>query len=516
MPPAPTRRTFGLSVLAACTAGLAAACGKKRGHAPQQDTTAGAQEEVQIDASRALGAFDRLSGVHGSPAPIVEGEPDLTAGFREVGIERARFPQDCYPNTLTLAGVFPDERADPDVPASYRFEGIDRHVKAARAAGARVLWQSSYDVGGSDRWVGLNLGGRAPEDLERWSRVVTRCLEHFNNGWAGGLEGAVQEVEFVNEPDGLGGFNGPHAKRLLPAFLAFLDTVTRYNQAHPATPVRAVGPGVPLSLAEWPEWKPRFETALKAITSSGRSLPVFSFHTYGRDVSPSANAELARELRALLDAHGLSATELWNSEWLAGDFLRKHLEVDAARVERATDDEQRRYASAMAAYAVACKLRWQGVVTGSYYYRANRRAFPPDQGPPIGEQAGYGRFFDAQGRPGALALGERLLGQVAVATPRRCAATWTDDGLLAVAGATSDSRKHTSAILSNLATRERVVSIELRGVTVGAGAKAQLTLLDQRLALTSVELARPSVKGDRARVELAVPPLASAWLQLVG
>lgn len=501
-----SRRAFGSSLLAAAVAGC------RRRSREARDPAGGGRVPIEIDVSTSLGAFDRLSGVQGSPAPILAGEPEHVDGFIRAGIARARFPQDCPPNTLTLSGIFPDERADPDSTSSYHFEAIDRHVRAARAAGAEILWQSSYDVGRSDAWVGPNLGGRAPEDLERWSRVVTRCLEHFNNGFASGFEHAVRNVEFVNEPDGLGGFRGRHAKRLLPAFIRFLDTVELYNRAHPGTPVRAVGPGIPLSLAEWPRWRPRFATALRELAASGKVLPVFSFHTYGRDVSPRANGELARELRALLDAHGFQRTELWNTEWLAGDFLREHLGVDTGRAARAGEAEQRRYASAMAAYALACKLRWQGLLTGSFYYRANRRAFPADHEPRLGGVGlGFTQFFAASGRLQALALGERLLADVVERTPERCPTQLADDGLLTVAALRSADGKRASLLIASLATEPRRLSVTLRGLE---RAEAEGVLLDGRADLAPHRLAAPIPRGGALALELDVAPLSSAWVVL--
>lgn len=490
-----------------------AACRRRGSAAEPLDAAARAPDAIEVDAANGIGAFDRLSGVHGSPAPILEGEPSLVSEFRAAGIQRSRFPQDCYPNTLTLGGIFPDEKADPDSAGSYHFEAIDRHVRAARDAGARILWQSSYDVGQSDRWEGPNLGGRAPADLERWGKVVTRCLEHFNDGWAGGFEHAVDAVEFVNEPNGLGGFNGPDAPRLGPAFTAFLDTIERYNRAHAQSAVRAVGPGIPLSLAEWPEWQPRFDNALAQLSKAGKALPVFSFHTYGDDVSPKANESLARAFRTLLDRHGMSQTELWNTEWLAGDFLKKHLSVTRERAARATESEKKQFASALAAYAVSCKLRWQGVVSGSCYYRANQRAFPPGFKPPfVDAHSGLGRFFRTDGRPGALALQERLMGLVAGATPERCKTQFADDGLLAVAGLRSKDERKLSILAASLSLQTRDLAIRVRGYATPAGAPARMTLLDGELGTR--DLPAPTAKDGTLVLSASLPPLSTIWISI--
>jgi len=469
---------------------------------------------VEVDVSRSVGAFDRLSGVQGSPAAIVDGEPELVREFREARIARSRFPQDCAPNTLTLAGVFPNENADPALATGYRFEALDRHVRAARAAGAEILWQSSYDVGRSDMWVGQNLGGRAPENLSRWGRVVTGCLEHFNNGFAGGFEYAVRNVEFVNEPDGLGGFRAAHEERLLPAFLHFLDTVDAYNRCRTGTTVRAVGPGIPLSIAEWPTWRPRFDAALRAITGAGKSLPAFSFHTYGRDVSPRSNIRLAKEIRVLLDAHSMHATELWNTEWLAGDFLRDYLSLDADKVARATERDQRRYGSAMAAYAIACKIGWQGVVRGSFYYRANVRAFPPGYRPPLAA-GGYGRFFGPKGRLHALGLHERLLSAVAALTPERCTTAVAEDDSVFALGLRSPDAKTASLLVASLVRAPRSVRLRVNALH-SASVRIRCALLDGDNDLTPRELGTSISSAGTHEVAFDVPALSSAWLILGG
>lgn len=516
-----TRRKF-VVTLGASAMGVALAgcgCGPSRGRAVRAEivTTPGSLERVVVDARTSVGPYARLSGVQGSPLPVVPDDTDHTAQFHAYRIENVRVDQDCPPNTLTLGGIFPDENADPDRPESYDFRAIDRHLAASRAAGAAVLWQSSYDVGRSDSWKGLNLGGRAPRDLERWSRVIRRCLEHFNSGWGGGAgQRAVASVEFLNEPDGLGGFDGGDGPRLLPVFERFLDTVAAFGRDHPAAAAPAVGPGIPLSWAEWPRWAPRFEQALATIAGHGRTIPVFSFHTYGDDTSPVGNAHLARAFRALLDRHGMQSTPLWNTEWQAGDFLERHLGVDRTQATSITRAERLLWASALATYALSCKARWQGVVAGSYHYRATRRAFPPGRGPAAADNLGLGGFFSPTGRVGALALHEGLTQRIAELLPERCPAEFDDDGELTVLGARSPDARRAGALLCNLSPRARAIELILTGLAPGARNAARVVRLDiehSRLAEHALD-PEPQPEG-RVALRLTLPPLASA-LALVG
>ena len=508
------RRRF-VVTLGASTVGVAlggCGCGPDRARAVRAEisTTPGPAEPVAIDARTSPGPYARLSGVQGSPLPVVPDDTDHTAQFRDLRIENVRIDQDCPPNTLTLGGIFPDERADPERPESYDFRAIDRHLMAAREAGAAVLWQSSYDVGRSDSWQGLNLGGRPPRDLERWSRVLRRCLEHFNTGWSGGLDRAVTWVEFLNEPNGLGGFHGDDAPRLVPVFERFLDTVAAFGRDNPSAAAPAVGPGIPLSWAEWPEWQPRFERALAAIAGHGRTIPVFSFHTYGDDTSPVGNARLARALRALLDRHGMRSTPLWNTEWQAGDFLARHLGVERAEASRATRTERLLWASGVATYALACKARWQGLVAGSYYYRATRRAFAPGHGRAARDDHGFAGYFSPSGRKGALALQEQLTRHISRELPERCGTSFDDDGELSVLGIRAPDRRLVGALLCNLSPRARRIDLQVEGIAPGPRVSARAVDLDVERSLLVEHALDTTPRGEaRTLVDVTIAPLAS-------
>lgn len=475
---------------------------------PDQGTPSPDLVRVSLDVP--LGPFDRLSGVQGSPYPEVPDDVEHVAAYRAHHIESARFPQDCPPNELTLAGIFADERANPDDPASYRFGAIDRHVSAARDAGLRVLWQSSYDIGLSDRWVGLNLGGRPIANLDLWARVLARCLEHFSVGWASGFDRAIADVEFLNEPDGLGGYRDQPVA-MDAAFRRFLEVVRAHNQLHPGASVRPVGPGIPLSLAEWPSYRSGFDRLLSAVATDGLRLPVFSFHTYGADVSPASNARLARELRTLLEGRGMTDTALWNSEWQATDFLQAHLRLDPARLPDATAAERRRYAQGVASYALSCKARWQGLVTGSFYYRAGRRAWPPGRSPVDGSGDGSAGFFSPEGRVGALALHELLTYRIAQRTPERCAIAIADDPLFTGLGLRGGGAA--GVLLASLAIEPRRMRVRFTGGPDFSVARVVRIDTDaQALAGENVPLSRASDGAFEAEVLLG--PLEPAVLEL--
>lgn len=419
---------------------------------------------IEVDFNQVLGEFRPLSGMQGSPYPVAPGDVEQVESFREFGIRLCRFPQDCLPNTLTLSGIFPDAKADPAEESSYHFAEIDRHIRSARAAGCGILWQTSYDVGGTDSWKGINLGGRAPQDLELWGKVVDRCLEHFNHNWNNGFHHSVELVEFVNEPDGLGGFDGPERVRMIPAFLHFLTVIEAYNQRHPDFPVVAVGPGIPLSWDRADIWKPALRIRLSELRNSGKELPVFSFHTYGEDISPQGNRNVALALRAELDAQGFEKTRLMNSEWQGGDYLRGVFGLAPGKAYKPTPQQAALYGQALATYALSCKIAWQGVLDYSCYYLAKRRAFPSHV-----ETGGLdlGICFPPDGPVNDLAKQEQLLGMLAEQTPLRCFASEVYEQNVFVLALRSKDDSHRVLLLCNMNIDSRQCKVSIAGSRTG-------------------------------------------------
>jgi len=477
---------------------------------------ASAGSVMNVDYRAAVGDFNRLSGAQCSPWPIVSWDREKVALFRDYHVTLCRFPQDCYPNTLTLGGIFPNPGANPDSPQSYDFRAIDRHIRAAKDAGCDILWQSSYDVGGSDIWVTPNLGGKAPRDMRLWCRVVEKCLEHFNNGWAGGSDYAVKYAEFVNEPNGLGGFNGKDGERLIPAFIEFIRIIERYNRNHPSTPVKAVGPGIPFSWDRWVEWEPRFRKAFTILREKNVALPVLSFHTYGKDTSPQANQKTARAYRALLDEYGMKSTALWNSEWQAAGFLKTHLGDKIMSVKGSPSaEETAAIERAFATYALSCKIRWQGVLDGSCYYLASARAFPPK----IEEQARNRKFhascyFTPENKAMPLAGQERLTWLVAEKTPLRCrTVVLEDDGLFTGQGTRSRDGSVAGLIVAGLGREKREVAVNAFLPEDWKDADATLVTFDGEKPFPG-SLEKPRKKGDSWKIVLTLPSLDSWFVVL--
>ena len=479
-----------------------------------QPASANPPVKVEVDVQRVEGPFNTLSGAQGTPLAFVE-------QFKACRVARVRFPQDCAPNSMTLGGLFPDENADPRQVASYRFKRIDPHIEAARQAGCEILWQSSYDVGGSDSWKGINLGGRAPTDMRRWCTVVRRCLEHFNNGWARGFDYAVRYVEFVNEPTGLGGFVGARRKDLLPAFIAFLQMVEDYNRDHPQTPVTPVGPGIPLGMEDWSTFEPGYREMLKSLKKHKQALPVFSYHSYGKDSSPPAKVRLARAHRKLLDQAGFSRTKLWNTEWQGTTHVKDLLGVKRSLFKRSYSAEEiARSQTALATYAIASKLRYQGLLDGSFYYLATRRAWPRWRAMVIGERrmaAGRARYFATTRPPAQLAKHELVLARLADRTGLLCKTTVTPaDGTATAAVCRSRSGDELAFILCNLSPS--VQDFHLEGDLSALSGRPQATTwllsakgLERLKGLGGGTIER---EGNRFAGKVSVPPLSTVVIGL--
>ena len=171
------------------------------------------------------------------------------------------------------------------------------------------------------------------------------------------------------------------------------------------------------------------------------------------------------------------------------------------------------FASGLATYALCCKVRWQGLLTGAYYYRATLRPFPPGHEHDTARM-GYGMMFTPQGQVRALALQEKLMHRIAGSTPMRCKTAWAeDDGLVAVMGTRSADAARAGILACNLSLEPRSLQVRV----VGRCAERVKSAVSLELAPGGLH-ERPGPALQRAGRELMVrvdlPMFTSTLLEL--
>jgi len=143
---------------------------------------------IEVDCSQRVGTIRPMLGVNNGPRGI--SGKDLTKAYREMGVDFIR-THDFYGPT-DLHEIFPDWKADPANPKSYRFESSDQKIKAIVDGGFKVLFRLGESWGGPRK---------PPPDFEKCAEVCRRIVMHYNEGWADGFRFGIKYWEIWNEPD---------------------------------------------------------------------------------------------------------------------------------------------------------------------------------------------------------------------------------------------------------------------------------------------------------------------------
>ena len=248
-------------------------------------------------------AFRPLNGVGGIPGPV-DGYPqfpDMTPLWRDAGVTVVRSFDwvsrlDTRNNPTSL---FPDWSADVDDPASYNFAPTDQWVEAVHSLGADVMFPIASSIPSN----------KLPaEDLEVYGRVVEHIVRHYSQGWAGGPAKPIRIYEFGDQPDfGPLHFAG-RPEEFYDMYRAFCEAVHRVD---PSLTVGGPATAFPLEVDA-----PYREGFLEFVRSKDLPLDFFSFLWFtdaSRD--PLDYRYVAEQMRALLDRHGFTDTDLTLSYW---------------------------------------------------------------------------------------------------------------------------------------------------------------------------------------------------------
>lgn len=261
--------------------------------------------QLEVDVNRPGGVMKPLlHGGTGDPGPA-PGRPDLIpmAGFWRAA--KLRFvrtgaeswaPLDTVDNPNSL---FPKWSADPEDPASYNFSDTDAWVKQSLAAGVQLSFSVHFQIPGAMT---------PPEDLAKYERVVEHIVRHYDRGWANGLQDAIRNWDFGDEPD----LGDVHWRGTPDQYYAMYGAVARAVKR--VDPKLQVG-GLSIAFALSPD-SPYREGFLDYVRTNRLPLDFFTWK-YMADASrdPMDFAVIARDLRGVLDAKGFQSTELFLSAW---------------------------------------------------------------------------------------------------------------------------------------------------------------------------------------------------------
>ncbi len=406
-------------------------------------------------------AFRPLNGVGGIPGPATGYPqfPDMTPLWREAGVTVVR-SFDWVSRLDTRddpRSLFPDWDAPVDDPASYNFAATDEWVEAVHSVGADVMFTVASSIPSN----------KLPaHDIDLYGRVVEHVVRHYSQGWAGGPSKPIRIYEFGDQPD-LGPLHfAGRPEEFYAMYRAFCEAVRRVD---PSLTIGGPANAFPLEADA-----PYREGFLEFVREHALPLDFFSFLWFtdgSRD--PLDYRYVSTELRALLDRHGFTDTDLTLCYW-------NYLAVPSSSAPAA---EKGAFQAATAIYLQ------DTVIDHAFFFRADR-----------GRDPHYG-FVDPGGvgtadgapdeRSRALALAGRAL------RGRRLAVTGGDEsGLACAAGRDGDVVRVLVAdyVAPDVALAERAEDRFTFRIPIGAERiELGLTLPPQRRALASAGVASARV-----------------------
>lgn len=154
---------------------------------------------IEIDLRQSQGPIKPMHGINNGPISY-GGLTNTSEQYREAGFPIVRLHDPDWPNPyqVDIPKVFPNFDADPDDPDAYRFAQTDDLIAAIHATGAEVL----YRLGVSIEHIRERIYARKPTDFEKWARICTNVIRHYNEGWCNGFHYGIRFWEIWNEPDG--------------------------------------------------------------------------------------------------------------------------------------------------------------------------------------------------------------------------------------------------------------------------------------------------------------------------
>jgi xylan 1,4-beta-xylosidase len=286
-----------------------------------------------VDAASTVGTLRSLQGVDGAPGPgghkpenftfggwNMRDDVDASVGYRLARIDLvrthdgygpadidARFETAEAPGGALISAkrdvftIFPDLSADPENPASYRFQPTDRLITSIHNVGAQVLFRLGRSEGANPT---------PPPDFDRYAAIAKHIVLHYNRGWANGYHYRIRYWEVWNEPDlGKVFWTGTEQQ--------YFDLYAKIARAVKEADSDA-WVGAP-AIAKPNDDAPYRDELMRQAHSTHTPLDFYSWHWYATDSNdPRDFNRIAQDLRERLNRAGLTRTKSFLTEWNYG------------------------------------------------------------------------------------------------------------------------------------------------------------------------------------------------------
>jgi xylan 1,4-beta-xylosidase len=289
--------------------------------------------KITVDAAKPVGTLRSLQGVDGAPGPgghkpenftfggwNMRDDVDASAGYRMASIDLvrthdgygaadidAKFETAQAPGGALISAkrdvltIFPDPKADPENPASYRFGPTDRLVASIKDVGAEVLFRLGRSEGADPT---------PPPDFDRYAAIARHIVLHYNKGWANGFHYGIRYWEVWNEPDLGKLFWSGTEQQYFNLYRKVAQAVKQADQH------ALVGAG---AIARPNDNSSYRDTLMQQAHTTQTPLDFYSWHWYATDSNdPLDFNRIAIQLRAHLDHAGLTGTKSFLTEWNYG------------------------------------------------------------------------------------------------------------------------------------------------------------------------------------------------------
>jgi xylan 1,4-beta-xylosidase len=256
--------------------------------------------KITVDTAVTVGSLRPLSGIQAAAGV------DGTALYKAARVDLIRM--DDMQGSGDMDAIFPDMSADADNAKSYNFAPTDRLVASIKSAGAEPLFR-----------IGRSRGADAspPSDPDKYAQIARHVVLHYNRGWDKGFHYGIRYWEVWNEADSKLFWTG-----LPQEYYALYDKVARAIQSADDSALVG-GPAISKPLIAG-AYREKF---LEFVRFNRLPLDFFSWHFFAVDSNdPYTFVTVARELRRVIDAHGLGSTknvlDEWNADPADGDMSK--------------------------------------------------------------------------------------------------------------------------------------------------------------------------------------------------